>query len=147
MPTLPCPACGVHGEIVLRGSRQATVGTVAVQLERRAVVACPSDHEMAPGDAVDAAMAATDAAVPRARKRLGRPERCGQCRAPLTMPVRRAERVVTVERAPVPVLTLHFDLPLTRCPDCGVDQLPTRSQEDLVVSVPAVFTAEQPFSG
>lgn len=127
---------------MLGGPREATVGTVAVLLERQPVVACPAEHRTAPPEAVQAAMAATDDAVPRARRRLLRGERCARCDTQLTMPVRRTRWPVTVEAtAEVPVLTLQFDLPATRCPECGTDQLPTRSQEDLVVCVPAVFAA------
>jgi hypothetical protein len=57
------------------------------------------------------------------------------------MPVRRTERSVTVEAPGLAPLTLRFDLPVTRCPDCGVEQVPSRSQEDLVVVVPALFAA------
>jgi hypothetical protein len=56
------------------------------------------------------------------------------------MPVRRTERPVTiVEVPPLPVTTLRFDLPTTRCPECGLDQVPTRSQDDLSASVRALF--------
>lgn len=139
-----CPTCAQPGEIVLRPGQEATVGTVAVVLERRPAVACAQEHDLTPAVAVGAAMDATEAAIPRARRRLGRGGSCLRCRTALTMPVRRAHRVVSVEHEALPVLTLRFDLPLTRCPDCGLDQLPRRSQEDLVVSVPAVFASQQP---
>lgn len=84
-------------------------------------------------------MAAVDAAIPRAKGRLLRPDACTHCKDALTMPVRRSERVVTVDAAEGPVFTLRFDLPLVRCGSCGLDQLPTRSQEDLTVVVPALF--------
>jgi hypothetical protein len=143
--TLACPVCQEQGEVVLHGPREATVGTVAALLERQPVVACPDQHATAPPEAVQAAMEAVDEAVPRARKRLLRGERCSRCDADLTMPVRRSRWPVSVDASgPLPVLTLHFDLPVTRCPDCGTDHLPSRSQEDLVVAVPAVFAAEAP---
>lgn len=138
---MECPDCGESGEVVLAASTEASIGTVGVLLERRPTVACPSQHGLSPPESVRSAMAATEAALVRAKARLlRRGDRCASCGAPLTMPVRRTKRTVTVEASgEVPVLTLHFDLPATRCPSCGVDQLPTRSQEDLVVSVPAVF--------
>lgn len=139
---LTCPVCQQPGEVVLRGPREATVGTVAVQLERAPVIGCRDDHGAVPPEAIGAAMAATDAAIVRARGRLFRADACGRCGAALTMPARRTQRAVTVEGDhAIPVLTLRFDLPAARCPQCGTDQLPTRSQEDLVVSVPAVFAA------
>lgn len=128
------------------GALELTLGTVAVLAEQRPVVACPQRHGATPERAVAAAMEATDRAVPRARGRLLRGEVCGSCRAPLTMPARRATRVVTVEPpdGSLPVFTLRFDLPAVRCTECGVEQLPTRSQEDLVVAVPALFERGTP---
>lgn len=143
--SLRCPVCNDASPIELRDPSEATVGTVAVALERRPVAACTSRHDATPPEVVDAAMAAATSALPRARKRLLRGDACGACGAALTMPVRRTVRPVTVEGdADVPVLTLRFDLPSVRCSECGVDQVPSRSQEDLVVSVPAVFSARPP---
>lgn len=142
--SLPCPSCGEPGDVELGAPREVSVGTVAVALERRPAVACPSRHDLAPPDAIEAAMAAADASVTRARGRPFRGDRCARCGTQLTMPVRRTRWSVTVERSgEVPVLTLHFDLPATRCPSCGTDQVPSRSHEDLVVSVPAVFATTQ----
>ena len=135
-----CPVCRQDAPLALRGSAEVSVGTVAVALEARPVVACDEDHGATPREVVGAAMAAVERLVPQARSRLLRKDACHACGAALTMPVRRTERPVTVaaedER---PVLTLLFDLPSSRCPDCGADQVPSRSQEDLVVAVPALF--------
>lgn len=141
-PQVACPACAVDGPVVLAGGREITVGTVAVLLERTPVVACPDLHGAIPDGTVAAAMAATEATIVRARSRLWRGDACATCRAALTMPARRTTRVVSVaadDHAGLPVLTLHLDLPQVRCTECGTEQLPSRSQEDLVVSVPAVF--------
>jgi hypothetical protein len=135
-----CPVCRADGPVRLRGSCEVTVGTVAVALEATPVVDCPEGHESTPGGFVGAAMSAVEALVPQARSRLLRADACRDCGAPLTMPVRRTERPVTVPaEGERPVMTLMFDLPSTRCPDCGTDQVPSRSQEDLVVAVPALF--------
>ena len=136
-----CPVCQARGPIRLDGPRETEVGTVAVLLEQTPVVRCPPDHGVAPPEVVDAAMQATEGSVPQARRRLLRSDVCSRCGAELSMPVRRTTRAVTVEPPGGPVVTLRFDLPMTRCPNCGLDQLPSRSQEDLVVSVPAVFSA------
>jgi len=145
--SLRCPVCHEAASLQLSSGAQASVGTVAVALERRPVIACEQRHEATPPEVVDAAMAAATSSLPRARKRLLRHDVCGACGAALTMPVRRTVRPVTVEGdSEVPVLTLRFEVPSTRCPECGVDQVPSRSQEDLVVSVPAVFAARSPDS-
>jgi hypothetical protein len=138
---MECPVCHEEAPVELRGVVEVTVGTVAVALERRPVVACEEDHATTPQAIVRAAMGAVEDAVVQARSRLLRGDVCRACSTPLTMPARRTTRAVTVEGdADRPVLTLRFDLPSTRCPDCGVEQVPSRSQEDLVVSVPAVFS-------
>jgi hypothetical protein len=138
---MDCPVCHEQAPVELRETAEVTVGTVAVALERRPVVACPQDHRTTPQAIVRAAMGAVEDSVVQARSRLLRGDVCRLCSAPLTMPVRRTTRAVTVEGdEDRPVLTLRFDLPSTRCPDCGVEQVPSRSQEDLVVSVPAVFS-------
>jgi len=52
------------------------------------------------------------------------------------MPVRRTVRTVPLDDAsPVGVLTAHVDLPSTRCPACGMDQVPGRSQQDLATAL------------
>lgn len=146
--SIRCPVCNAAARIELREASEVTVGTVAVTLERRPVVACTPRHDATPPEVVEAAMAAATSALPRARKRLLRGDACGECGAALTMPVRRTVRPVTVEGdADTPVLTLRFDLPSVRCSECGVDQVPSGSQEDLVVSVPAVFAARSPGGG
>ena len=136
-----CPGCQAGAPVELRGPSEVTVGTVAVLLERTPAVTCPQGHDAVPPDVVDAAMRATETAVARARSRFLRDDVCGNCGSGLTMPVRRTTRAVTVEPEATSILTLHFDLPMSRCPNCGLDQLPSRSQEDLVVSVPAVFAS------
>ena len=124
----------------LDGPRDVEVGTVAVLTEQTPVVRCPPDDRATPPEFVDAAMQATKDGVPQARRRLLRSDVCPRCGSELSMPVRRTTRAVTVAPPGGPVVTLRFDLPMTRCPNCGLDQLPSRSQEDLVVSVPAVFS-------
>lgn len=136
-----CPVCGEPGSLERAGPAAVTVGTVAAATEQRPVVACPHAHAASPPEVVGAAMDAAEASIPRARSRLLRGDACSGCGTALTMPVRRTERNVTVEAAGWPPFTLRFDLPVTRCPDCGREQVPSRSQEDLVVVVPALFAA------
>lgn len=132
--------CRQQAPVRLLGSAEVTVGTVGVALEARPAVACSLGHGATPGEVVGAAMTTVEAQVPQARARLLRADACRDCGAALTMPVRRTELPVTVpSEAERPVMTLLFDLPATRCPDCGTDQVPSRSQEDLVVAVPALF--------
>jgi hypothetical protein len=145
-----CPRCGADGEVTRGRSREVTVRTVAGVGEAVPVVGCPAGHAEPPAVA-DAVVDRCREAVPRAaRGRLPRRhDRCGRCREPLSMPVRRTERPVTVDGiAGLPVTTLRFDLPTTRCSGCGLDQVPTRSADDLDAVARALFTAHpQPTVG
>lgn len=134
-----CPVCDADAGVVLRSTNEVTVGTIAGVVERRPVAACPDDHGATPAEVVGATMDAVDAAVPRARSRLLRADVCRSCGSALAMPVRRTTRTVTVEDDRMPIVTLHLDLAMTRCGECGVDQVPSRSHEDLTVVVPALF--------
>lgn len=139
MAPVACPACGETGSVLLRGPIELTLGTVAGALERRPVVDCGAGHERPPASAGPAAVQAVRRAVPRARRRRLRRETCSDCGAALVMPVRRTVRPVSIEAPQLPVLTLQLDLPMTRCPDCGRDQLPARSQADLDALAEALF--------
>lgn len=137
-----CGRCGRPGAVVRGSDREATVATVAGRVERRPVVACPDGHGH-PVDLTATAQAACHDLLPHARRRrLRRTDDCGRCGAPLTMPVRRTERAVTVVSDDAPVTTLRFDLPTTRCTDCGADQVPARSQADLAAVVAALFAPD-----
>lgn len=150
-PAVPCPVCGRPGPVVLAGSREATHGTVAALVERAPVVSCPDGHRAAAplgGPAASSCLARLPHARPQRRRwgRVGRVEdRCGACDTPLTMPVRRSERAVTLDDLDgVGVLTLRLDVPTTRCPACGLDQVPTRSVPDVTAAVEALFTPGRP---
>jgi hypothetical protein len=142
--TMRCPVCDVDAEVGLGAPNEVTVGTVGAAVERRPVARCPDDHGATPAEAVGAAMEAVDTAVDRARSRFLRAEVCRSCGSALTMPVRRTARTVTVEDPRMPIVTLHLDLPMTRCGECGVDQVPSRSHEDLTVVIPALFASAEP---
>lgn len=139
-----CPACGETGPVGLRGPSEVTLATVAAALEQRPVVDCPTGHERTPTSARPATDEALARAIPRARQRRLRREVCERCGAPLTMPVRRTARPVSIEASDLPVLTVQIDLPMTRCPGCGRDQVPGRSQPDLDAVASALFADDGP---
>jgi hypothetical protein len=140
----PCPHCGAASELTLQPGREVTVGSVAGAIDHVPRLRCPAGHELpaSAGPAIDDAVAQVRAAVPFARtRRFGWGERCSIDDEPLTMPVRRTEWPVTLERPgglPV-VVTLRLDVPATRCPDCGTDHVPSRSQGDLEATVRALL--------
>lgn len=139
-----CPVCAIEADVVLAAGTEAVVGSVAAALERRPIVACPQRHAVTPPQVVGAAMESADERIVRARSRLLRSDACSGCGAPLTLPARRTVKSVTVVSAVAPVVTIELDLPATRCPACALDQVPSRSQEDLVVVIPAVFAGRRP---
>jgi NAD(P)-dependent dehydrogenase (short-subunit alcohol dehydrogenase family) len=129
--------------VVVGAAREVTVGTVRALLESGWIVTCPAGHH-APPDVGAAVAAEVLDRLPRAtRRRLARTDRCVTCDAPLDMPVRRTERPVPVaDVAGLPVHTVRFDVPSTRCLACATDQVPVRSQEDLRDAVLALFAVD-----
>jgi hypothetical protein len=140
-----CPVCGGPRRLELGGGREYTAGTVLVLLAADARWICPSGHvaeALADEAVVDTVVEEVRAAVPHARaRRLRGGELCTACGQRLTMPVRRTAWPVPVDRpGGVPtVVTLHLDVPATRCPDCGVDHVPGRSQADVEAAVRGVL--------
>jgi hypothetical protein len=59
----------------------------------------------------------------------------------MSMPVRRSVRAVTINPEDGPVTTLRLDLPMQRCPECGLDHLPARGKADLQAALAAVIDA------
>ena len=140
MPSAVCPDCGAAGELGLSAAVEVTVGTVAAVLERRPVVVCPEQHGHSPADLASIMADRLTTSLPHARARPLRGDACRHCRARLSMPVRRTTRTVSIDDPGWPVLTIHVDVAMTRCPDCGLDQVPSRSQPD-VADLPAALTA------
>lgn len=120
----PVPtACRRCGGVLGPGRRSAAtvaLGPVEVAVPVRTVPSCPRGHRG--GEAV-AVRAALDGLV-RARPRPVGGPRCGVCRTVLDLPERTTSRAVTVETVGVPPYTLELRLPLVRCPDCAVDNVP-----------------------
>jgi hypothetical protein len=136
-----CATCGAPCAVEHAPGRDVTVGSVAGLVGRRPRWRCTADHvtSAAAADGVaDEARTQLRAAVPYARRqRLRRAELCSVCDEPLTMPVRRTDWPVVLEGlggAPAAV-TVRLDVPATRCPACGTDHVPVRSQGDLEAAV------------
>ena len=73
-----------------------------------------------------------DGLVVTVRSRLPwRAERCGACGEPLTMPARRTTRSVTVTSVDGAPFTVTLDLPMLRCTECVVDNLPAAAWPDV----------------
>lgn len=142
-----CETCGAGAAVQWRPGAEVVIGTVAGVLDRRPVLVCPAGHlRTAPAGAA-AAGSAVDVQLPQARRRWRRGDACVTCTAGLDLPVRRTRRSITVTDAELAVHTLHLDVPMTRCGDCGTDQLPTRSAADLREVVAAVYRPDEPTEG
>lgn len=115
-----CRRCGLPRRADRRPAAAVVLGAVEVAVPARTVATCPRGHAADEGSAVRAALAT----LPRARPRPAGGPRCGVCRTALDLPQRTTARAVTVEPAGTPPYTLELHLPLVRCPDCAVDNLP-----------------------
>ncbi len=105
------------------------------------VVVCTCGRPRVPEGFDDAARQAWVDALPVARARVLRADACASCATSMSMPVRRTDRAVTVSPPDLDVTTLRFDLPMQRCSECGLDQVPSRSHDDLNRSIDALLRA------
>lgn len=131
MTDLVCPVCGQPATWTTGPPREAAQGAVAALLEPGLTLRCAEHGAQPLRVARDAAIGTARDRLPRARRCRVRRTCCADCGARLVLPARRTRRGLTVEAAGLPVHTIHLDIALTRCPDCGVDQVPWSSQEDL----------------
>lgn len=122
------------------GTADVTHGTVRGLREGPLRWACPDGHEERTPD-VAAATTEVEAALDVAtRPRLRRGMRCGGCGTELVLPGRRTMRSVTITGAGVPATRLTFDLPLLRCTEDAVENLPPECVDDLRAVVAEVLT-------
>lgn len=102
-------------------------------MEEVTVPLCAERHGAAEADAAFAATVATAAvnALPTAVKgRLRGPDRCAECATALSMPARRTTRTVSPSLPGVGIVTVTFDVPMLRCPECATEQVPFRAAKD-----------------
>lgn len=142
MATAPrCPACDRSTMRTTEVHREVSAASIGVLGERLTVHHCPCGHHEVPRTLGHAARTAASETLPAARMGWFRGDRCRSCSTSLTMPARRTTRTVTTTPDDLPVSSLTFDLPMTRCPDCGLEQLPSRARHDVTVALAALFQA------
>jgi hypothetical protein len=143
VPTATCPVCDAAGDVRAAGAAEATHDTFRVLATGIPMLRCPDGHEAIPDVVVDAVERACDERFTTARRPrlLGRHQRCGACGADLVLPGFRTERVVTVQPPGLPSATLVCDVPLLRCPDCAVENLPVEVRADLTDASLAALAA------
>lgn len=129
-----CPECGAPLES-RRVAVEAERGVARGLAEGAPVLACPAGHdhrEPLPGVPEAVAAELERGVLLASRSRLPwRPERCGACGEPLTMPGRRTARSVTVSPPDGPPFTVTLDLPARRCTECAADNLPAEVWPDV----------------
>lgn len=134
MSAASCPECGARLE-PQRVSVEATRGVAHGLAESAPVLTCPAGHdhrEAVPGVPEAIAADLERSVLLSSRSRVPwRPERCGACAEPLTMPDRRTTRSVTVSPADGPPFTVTMDLPARRCTECAADNLPAAAWPDV----------------
>ncbi|WP_130649615.1 hypothetical protein [Egicoccus halophilus] len=120
---------------------ECTVGTVAAVVEQRPRWRCRHGHDAGPVLTAARVHDEVVALVAMARRRrLRGDDRCANCGAALTMPARRTVWPLTLTDPDGTVaVTLTLDLPATRCPDCGRDQVPARSVDDVLTTTERLF--------
>jgi hypothetical protein len=139
-----CETCSRTLVPVPARSADVTVATVRGLREGPLVWTCPDGHSTRTIDvaaAIDEVVGRLDVAT---RRRLRGGLRCGACGADLVLPGRRAMRSVTVTEAGVPATRLTFDVPLLRCTQDAVENLPAECEDDLRAVVAALLDPTEP---
>lgn len=129
-----CPTCDRVLEIRPLVS-EAERGAARSFVEGAPLLVCPAGDDVEqPDPAMPEAVVAevrTGLLVAARRPLPWRPQRCGACREPLTMPGRRTTRSVTVAGVDGPPFTVTLDLPLLRCTECAAENLPREVWPDV----------------
>lgn len=141
--TRACPTCRRELERRPRAVGEVVVGSVSAVIDGAPVLACPDGHHreeiradlaLLLGDQVDEEILASR------RTRLRGKLRCGACDTELTIPGRRTVRSVSRLVDGVGVVRVTFDLPMLRCPGCGLEQVPGEvAERDLAPAVRAAL--------
>jgi len=138
---MTCAVCGGPAELRWR-SEVVEVGRARAGTDRLPTLVCLSepDHGASGVDEVQRVVSAAIEHFSVARRGAipGRAQRCRACRSQLTMPGFRSERAVTIVGAGLPAATLRLDLPLWRCPGCGIENVPREAWVDALQAIRAV---------
>jgi hypothetical protein len=132
-----CPVCAAPLERRPRAVGEVVVGAVSAVVEGAPVLVCPEGHhrEELRSDLDSLLEQEVREAVLASRKPLLRRQlRCGDCDAELTVPGRRTQRSVSARVQGLGVVRVTFDLPMLRCPSCGLEQLPRKVADEDVPS-------------
>jgi hypothetical protein len=136
-----CPVCaGALRQVSIPGAEHLE-GPVRASAEPRRTRRCDRGCGVGLDVAVDAALRARIIVAVRSRWPRS-PDRCGTCRTVLGLPLRATTRSVTVEPIGEAPFTVTLDLPLGRCPACGLDNLPSALADVMYRSARAAAGAD-----
>lgn len=146
--TPTCPVCDRELERRPRAVGEVVEGAVTAVVDGAPVLACPEGHHRQEirCDLVELLRSQVDEDLLASRRtRLRRQLRCGACDAELTMPGRRTVRSVSRFIEDVGVVRVTFDLPMLRCPACGLEQVPEEvAERDLGPAISAALAPGSP---
>lgn len=143
--TPTCRGCGTVLEPIAAATTSATHGTVAGAPLGPVGWRCPrrsdegdADHDLLVPAEGDVASALATGLVVARRTRLRSTLRCGECDTPFSLPGRRTTRTITVTGA-VPAVTLALDVPMLRCTEDAVDNVPPEAVDDAAVVIDSLI--------
>jgi len=128
--TNDCPGCGAALQARRAPGAQVASGPVTAMVEAHDVLVCPKG---CPTPAKDLSTLLTRTLSRALLFSTGdaRTVRCGDCGAVLDLPMRATTRAVTVEPDGLSPFTLTFAVPVARCGECGLDNIPAALTQDV----------------
>lgn len=145
-----CSACG-RALQPTSGPGEVSHGTVAGVALGPVGWACPrsadgGEHDVRRPTADEATRAVRGAVDVGRRTAFRGTLRCGACDTPFALPGRRTTRTVTIT-GDAPAVTITLDVPVLRCTEDAIDNLPPEALDDALAVVAALVAPSGPAVG
>lgn len=128
----PLDGVGGPGEVSHGTVAGVAVGPVAWACPRRTIADRDDDHDVRRPTPAEVAAAVRGSLDVARRTVLRGTLRCGACDTPFALPGRRTTRTVTITGA-APAVTLTLDVPVLRCTEDALENLPPEALDDALV--------------
>jgi hypothetical protein len=138
-----CTTCGAPIRTIQVPGADHSSGPVRSTVDPRTALRCTPGCR-APDEALTLALQRAISAGLLSAVGRARPQRCGDCSAPLELPMRATTRAITVEPDGLAPFTVTLSLPVIRCGECGRDNVPSELTATVDRSVRGACGLETP---